>query len=441
MILIIGILVFGYLISILLSGLNLSYLKASVKNGLPPEVAPLFDGPKMAQIVEYTGSKTRLGYWSEFVATAVVIILFAAGIVPQITLWAAGLNIALLFQGLVVMLSLMLISYLSGIPASLYSDFVLEKKYGFSTITIKTWLGDQVKSLLVSGILMGLLFSGFYLFINWLGDWWWLAAWGLVVAFTFLMIFLSPVVLMPLFNKFVPLEDEELKNKILDMARKADFPLAGVYQMDASKRSTHDNAFFAGMGKTRRIVFYDTMVKNYSHQELLSVMGHEIGHWKMKHILKMIAAVSLLSGMLLFAASGIAGNPWLYNAIGLGELFGRMGFNGPLIGVALYVVSILFEPLNLLLSPLRNWQSRKYEYQSDAYSLKLNPSAADMKGALIKLSQKNLSNLFPHPLYVVFHYSHPPLLARLKAIDDPTLNPPPNALGEGQGRGQKQVIN
>ncbi|MDO9027023.1 MAG: M48 family metalloprotease, partial [bacterium] len=139
---------------------------------------------------------------------------------------------------------------------------------------------------------------------------------------------------------------------------------------------------------------------------------------KMKHIFKMIAAVSLLSGTLLFAASRILAHTWIYNAIGLGGLFEQMGFNGPLVGVALYVVSILFEPLNLLISPLMNWQSRKYEYQSDAYALQLNPSAADMKGALIKLSQKNLSNLFPHPLYVIFHYSHPPLLARLKAIDD-----------------------
>jgi len=416
--LIIGILVFGYLVSSLLSGLNLAHLRASIKKGLPPEVSSLFDPPKVSQIAKYTADKTKLGYWSELVSTAVVIILFAAGIVPQITLWADALKIAPLLQGLAVMLLLLLIGYLSGIPASLYSDFNLERKYGFSTITIKTWIGDQVKSLLVSGVLMGLVFSGFYLFINWLGIWWWLAAWGLVVAFTFLMIFLSPVVLMPLFNKFVPLEDEELKNKIIEMARKADFPLAGVYQMDASKRSTHDNAFFTGMGKTRRIVFYDTMVKNYSHQELLSVMGHEIGHWKMKHVFKLIAAVSVISGVLLFAASRVLADPWIYNAIGLGGLFEQMGFNGPLIGVALYVVSILFEPLNLLLSPLMNWQSRKYEYQSDAYALKLNPLAADMKGALIKLSQKNLSNLFPHPLYVIFHYSHPPLLARLKAIDE-----------------------
>ncbi|MDO9392266.1 MAG: M48 family metallopeptidase [bacterium] len=416
--LIIGILVFGYLVSSLLSGLNLAHLRASIKKGLPPEVSLLFDGPKISLIAEYTAAKTKLGYWSEFVSTAVVILIFTTGMVARLTLWAGALKITPLLQGLAAMLILMMIGYLSGIPASLYSDFKLEKKYEFSTITIKTWLGDQVKSLLVSGVLMGLLFSGFYLCINWLGTLWWLAAWGLVVSFAFLMIFLSPVVLMPLFNKFVPLEDEELKNKILEMARKADFPLAGVYQMDASKRSTHDNAFFTGMGKTRRIVFYDTMVKNYSHQELLSVMGHEIGHWKMKHIFKMIAAVSLLSGALLFAASRILAHPWIYNAIGLGGLFEQMGFNGPLIGVALYVVSILFEPLNLLLSPLMNWQSRKYEYQSDAYALQLNPSAADMKGALIKLSQKNLSNLFPHPLYVIFHYSHPPLLARLKTIDD-----------------------
>jgi len=418
MILIIGILLFGFIVSGLLSGLNLSYLRASIKKGLPPEVSDLFDEQKVAQIARYTGDKTKLGYWSESLSTAVVIFLFAAGIVPQITRWADGLRIAPLLQGLAVMFVLLLIGYLFGIPASLYADFKLEKKYGFSTITPKTWIGDQIKSLLVSGILMGLLFSGFYLFINWLGSWWWLAAWGLVVIFSLLMIFIAPVLLMPLFNKFVPLEDEELKKKILEMARKADFPLAGVFQMDASKRSTHDNAFFTGMGKTRRIVFYDTMVKNYSHQELLSVMGHEIGHWKEKHVFKLISTVSVFSGILLFLASRILVHPWIYSAIGLGDIFGRIGFSGAIIGVALYVAAILFEPLNLLLSPFMNWLSRRYEYQSDAYSLKLNHSATDMKGALIKLSQKNLSNLFPHPLYVVFHYSHPPLLARLKAIDD-----------------------
>lgn len=416
--LIIGILLFGFIVSSLLSGLNLSYLRASIKKGLPPEVSGLFDEQKIAQIARYTADKTKLGYWSEFLSTAVVIFLFAAGIVPQITLWADGLRIAPLLQGLAVMLVLLLIGYLSGIPASLYADFKLEKKYGFSTITPKIWISDQIKSLLVSGILMGLLFSGFYLFINWLGMWWWLAAWVLVMLFSLLMIFIAPVLLMPLFNKFVPLEDEELKNKILEMARKANFPLAGVFQMDASKRSTHDNAFFTGMGKTRRIVFYDTMVKNHSHAELLAVMGHEIGHWKEKHVFKLIFTVSVFSGILLFLASRILAHPWIYNAIGLGDLFGRIGFSGAIVGVALYVAAILFEPLNLLLSPFMNWLSRKYEYQSDAYSLNLNPSATDMKGALIKLSQKNLSNLFPHPLYVIFHYSHPPLLARLKAIDE-----------------------
>jgi STE24 endopeptidase len=428
--LIIGILAFGYLASSFLSWLNVGHLRANINNTLPVSIASQFDQQKKRQIVDYTAAKTRLGYWSEALSTAVVVFLFTAGIVPRITLWADGLNIAPLLQGLAVMFVLLLIGYLSGIPASLYADFKLEKKYGFSTITAKTWLGDQIKSLLVSGILMGLLFAGFYLFIRWLGLWWWLAAWALVVVFSLLMLFIAPVVLTPLFNKFIPLQDEELKDKILDMARKADFPLAGVLQMDASKRSTHDNAYFTGLGKTRRIVFYDTMVKNYSHQELLSVMGHEIGHWKEKHAFKLIFTVSVFSGILLFLASRILAHPWIYNAIGLGDLFGRIGFSGAMVGVALYVAAILFEPLNLMLSPFMNWLSRRYEYQSDAYSLSLNPSAADMKGALIKLSRKNLSNLFPHPLYVIFHYSHPPLLARLKAIDDLTL-PSPNALGEG----------
>jgi STE24 endopeptidase len=283
-----------------------------------------------------------------------------------------------------------------------------------------------MKSLLVSGLLMGLLFVGFYLFINWFGGWWWLPAWGLFVSFSILLLFLAPAVIMPMFNKFVPLEDEALRKKIMDMAQKAEFPLAGVFQMDASKRSTHDNAFFAGLAKTRRIVFFDTMIRNYSHEELLAVMGHEIGHWKLRHTLKIIVITSVLSVLMLYLISLLMAHPWIYQAMRLGGLFENIGFNGVLIGPALYMAMILFEPLSLLISPLLNKVSRSYEYQSDAFSFKLNGSGEPLKEALIKLSKKSLSNLFPHPIYVFFHYSHPPLLARLKAIDDLTLGPSPN---------------
>lgn len=417
MLLIISILVFGYLVSSLLSWLNARHLQANIDSPLPDSISSQFDGQKKKQIVDYTAVNTVFGYWKDLASTAVVVAILLSGLIGGMADRAYGLSLPPMLQGLLVMFLLMFLGYLADIPASLYFDFVLEKKFGFSTITAKTWMGDQVKNLLVSGILMGLLFSGFYLFINWFGAWWWLPAWGMFVGFSILLLFLAPAVIMPLFNKFVPLEDEALRDKILDMAQKAEFPLAGVFQMDASKRSTHDNAFFTGMGKTRRIVFYDTMVKNYSHEELLAVMGHEIGHWKLKHTLKFIIITSALSGMMLYFVSLLLAHPWVYRAIGLGGLFESVGFNGVLIGPALYVAAILFGPLSLIISPLMNKISRNHEYQSDNFSLKLNGSGEPLKTALVKLSQKSLSNLFPHPLYVIFHYSHPPLLARLKAID------------------------
>jgi STE24 endopeptidase len=426
MLVIIAILTLGYVISNLISWLNLRHLKDNIDSPLPPSIASQFDGFQRKQVADYIAAKTRFGYWKNLIGVGVIIVILVSGLIGGLARLIYTFGLPPMIQGLLVMFLLMLIGYLTDVPASLYFDFVLEKKFGFSTITARIWLGDQMKSLLVSGLLMGLLFVGFYLFINWFGGWWWLPAWGLFVSFSILLLFLAPAVIMPMFNKFVPLEDEALRKKIMDMAQKAEFPLAGVFQMDASKRSTHDNAFFAGLAKTRRIVFFDTMIRNYSHEELLAVMGHEIGHWKLRHTLKIIVITSVLSVLMLYLISLLMAHPWIYQAMRLGGLFENIGFNGVLIGPALYMAMILFEPLSLLISPLLNKVSRSYEYQSDAFSFKLNGSGEPLKEALIKLSKKSLSNLFPHPIYVFFHYSHPPLLARLKAIDDLTLGPSPN---------------
>ena len=309
-----------------------------------------------------------------------------------------------------------LISYLTGVPFDLASSFGVEKQFGFSTITMKTWLLDQVKSLLISITLSGALIGALLWLIEWLGPWWWLPAWFFFSLFQLLMMYIAPVLILPLFNKFEPLQDEELGDKILELARRAAFPLSGVYQIDASLRSTHSNAYFTGIGKTRRIALFDTLIAQHTHEELLAVLAHEIGHWKKRHVLKMLVASVLISVVAMALVAALLNIPWLYESVGVYDLYVQTGVVGPVAAVGLFMVGLLLSPLGLIFSPIANWFSRRNEYEADAYALSLYKHPKALEDGLVKLSEKNLSNLFPHPLVVVFRYSHPPLFARVAAI-------------------------
>ncbi len=287
MILLIAILAFNYLFSSLLSGLNLRHLRATAQLPLPQALLQWFDADRVRRSVDYTAAHTRLGYWSHLAGMLATCAVLISGLLPWLAHQASALPWHQALQGLAVLYAPLFILSLASLPSQLVEDFGIEKKFGFSTITAGTWAADQLKGLLIGGVMLGLLFTGFTLFVQCCGQLWWLPAWGLVMCLMVLMIFVAPVWLAPLFNKFVPLQDEALRDKILALAQTAEFPLAGVFQMDASKRSTHDNAYFTGLGSTRRIVFYDTMVKNYTHDEILAVMGHEIGHWKLRHVARM----------------------------------------------------------------------------------------------------------------------------------------------------------
>jgi STE24 endopeptidase len=196
--------------------------------------------------------------------------------------------------------------------------------------------------------------------------------------------------------------------------------VSGVFQIDASRRSTHSNAYFFGLGKMRRIALYDTLIEQHTHEEILSVMAHEIGHWVKRHVIKMTVASIILSGIGMAIVARLLDIPWLYETIGATESYASVGVTGPVAAVGLYVVGILLSPVSLILSPLTNGYARHSEYEADAYSLELYPHPSALEEALIRLSEKNLSNLFPHPLVVFFQYSHPPLLQRVAAIEKHT---------------------
>jgi STE24 endopeptidase len=275
---------------------------------------------------------------------------------------------------------------------------------------------DQVKSLLIAGVLGALLGGGLLLLIRWLGNRWWLPAWIAMGLFQLLLTFIAPVLILPLFNKFEPLQDEELREQILALARTASFPLSGVYQVDASLRSRHSNAYFTGLGKTRRIALFDTLLDQHPRKEILAILAHEIGHWKRGHIIKGIVSSILLSGIGIALSAALLDAPWLYAILGLEALYAQLGPTGPVAAIGLFLIGILISPLSQILVPVSAWFSRRYEYQADAYSLNLYGDPEALEQSLIRLGEKNLSNLFPHPLVVLYRYSHPPLLARIAAI-------------------------
>ena len=412
----IALLVLRYAVSTTLSVLNLRHLRQRAAAGPPQEWASELDTGQFPRMIAYTAARTRLGHGARAWDLVVTCAILLSGLLPVSARWAASLSITPVFQGLIMLAIPAGIEYLANIPWDLAAQFGVEKRFGFSTITVKTWVTDQAKSLLLMGILGTLLGGALLLLIGWLGSWWWAPAWALLALFQLLMTFIAPVLILPLFNKFEPLQDEALREEILALAERADLPLEGVYQVDASRRSTHSNAYFAGLGKTRRIALFDTLLEQHSHPEILAVLAHEIGHWVKHHVIWMMAGSILASAAGLYVAALLLRVPWLYEAIGAAGLYAQLGPTGPAVAVGLYVIGILASPIGLIVSPIANWLSRRNEYQADAYALQLYRHPRALEDALIRLSEKNLSNLFPHPLVVVFRYSHPPLTQRVSAI-------------------------
>lgn len=415
MYILIALLLAQFAIATALSILNLSHLKHAA-DALPQEWAERLDVSQFPKMIAYSTANSRLGHIARTADLAVILVILLSGMLPAIARWAASLALAPVWQGLIVLAIPGAITYLADLPWDLASQFGVERTFGFSTITLKTWLMDQVKSLLLSLILGTLLGGGLLMLIGALGNRWWLPAWIGLSLFQLLLTFIAPVLILPLFNKFEPLQDEELGEQILALARQASFPLGGVFQVDASLRSRHSNAYFTGLGKTRRIALFDTLIEQHPQHEILAILAHEIGHWKRGHILQGIVFGILASGAGIILSAALLDAPWLYAMLGLENLHAQLGASGPVAAVGLFLIGILVSPLGLLLAPIATWLSRKREYQADTYSLTLYDHPEALEQSLVRLAEKNLSNLFPHPLVVLYRYSHPPLIQRITAI-------------------------
>lgn len=393
----------GYVLEVYLDFLN-SKMWSPV---LPPILEGICDNEEYRKTQYYEKDNRRLSLVSSTVNLAVVILMIVAGgfaIVDNVarTFSSNSVLIALIFFAIIG-----LASEIINLPFAWYDTFVIEKKYGFNKMSARTFITDQLKSMFIA-VILGAPVLGI---ITWVyyktGNGFWIYAWILVTVFSvFLNLFYSELI-VPLFNKQTPLEDSPLRKKIETFAEKTGFRLKNIYVIDGSKRSTKANAYFSGLGSKKRIVLYDTLLKEFSEEQIVAVLAHEIGHYRKKHVLRNLIFSVFLTGLMLFLFSLIVDSPLLSQA---------MGAETPSFHLGLIVFGILYSPLSLLIGLGTNSISRRNEFEADRF-VRENYRPEFLAEALKKLSVKNLSNMMPHPAYVFFHYSHPPLLARLAKLE------------------------
>jgi STE24 endopeptidase len=390
----------------LLDWLNIRHMKAH-GSAVPPEFEGALDATLLKKSQEYLIDQTKLGAAESAFMSLATIVFFFGGLLDLYSSRIAGLNLPFLVSGWIFFILLALAEQLCAIPFNLFHVFRLERRYGFTTTTPKLWLLDLGKELLISSVILSFLICAGLWLISRSPGYWWLWFWTVIFSFSIILTYISPYVLEPLFNKFTPLEDESLKQRIIDLAGKAGISARKVLKMDASKRTKHSNAYFTGLGKAKRIVLFDTLLQGTSHAEILAVLAHEIGHWKRHHILK---------NLLIFQASTLASLYLLFRVTENGFLTSLIRVGADTFFSRVTVAIFLGGMLIFLLRPVMMAYTRSMEREADRVSFDLVQGAGDLISALVKLSKDNLSNPYPHPLYMAFHYSHPPALDRIRAL-------------------------
>jgi STE24 endopeptidase len=382
-------------------------------DSVPDAFKDSIDPATYAKSVQYTLAKDRFGRIEITCDLIVLAVVLFSGFLP----WAYNAFVNWLGSSawaLAAFLFVMgLLLALPNQPLEWYAQFRLEERFGFNTTTLKLWLLDRMKVLLLAVILGYPLLVLILKLVEWTGARWWLWAWGCLMAFQLLMLVLAPVLILPLFNKFTPLPGGNLRDRLLELGRRTGFLAQSIQVMDGSKRSRHSNAFFTGFGKFRKIVLFDTLIQQLAERELEAVLAHEIGHYKKKHIPKMLAWSALTSLVAFYLIALLAKQDWFYHGF---------GFTSDGIAPALLLFSLLAGVATFWFSPLAHWTSRRHEYEADAYAARTMNEPVSLIGALRKLNEKNLSNLTPHPFYSGFYYSHPTLLEREQALQKISAN-------------------
>ncbi len=386
--------------------LNLHHLKTH-GDEVPSDFEGQIDKELLKKTKDYILERSFFGYAEAIFDLIIVVFFIFGGVLELYDSWIGSLNMPFIASGVIFFLMLSFASTVLSIPFSLYSNFRIENKYGFNTMTYGLWIKDLLKSLGISIILTSLLTSAGFTIIVLSPSLWWLWLWLFILIFGIFMMYVSPFLIEPLFHKFTPMQDEDLVRKLGEMMERVKIKVSKVLVVDASKRSKHSNAYFTGIGKVKRIVLFDNLLKSMNGEEIMAVCAHEAAHWKKKHILKRIILVEMISLASLYSAYLILESKILVPLFGMqsASFFVQL----ILLGFVGSIVMFFFRPVGSFLS-------RKHEIEADRFACSLIEDREHLHDALIKLSKDNLSNLHPHPLYAFVYYSHPPIQERLKKI-------------------------
>ena len=386
--------------------LNMRFVRSHGKK--PPEALSRHITLKLfSRSVDYTLERSRFGLISSTVTALFILLMILSGWLGQLDRLIQALPIISSLKSILYIYLISLIFSLISLPFSLHSQFIIEERYGFNRMTLKLFFIDLLKSLVISLILFTPLLFVLFWFMEETGTWWWLWAFGLIAIFQIVVIFIYPTLIAPLFNKFLPLKEGSLKERIIGLTEAENFPIKGVYVVDGSKRSGHSNAYFTGFGRSKRIVLFDTLMEKLKEKQITAVLAHEIGHQKKHHVLihLIISMISLLIGL------------WLISLLlTYDPFFTAFGFAAAGNHSALVLFLFFSSPFTFLLKPLFSAWSRSHEYAADRFAARAMDESESLQGALINMSRDNLSNLTPHPLYSFYHYSHPALVERLAAL-------------------------
>ena len=374
---------------------------------LPDEFRPTYDDETYGRSQAYTRTRTLFGLVHDLVSLTTLLGFWQLGGFGWLDRLSRGAELGPIPTGLLFVGALVVGSTALGLPFQLYSTFVIEERFGFNRTTGRTFVLDRVKGLALGVVLGGGLLAAVLFFFEWAGPLAWLWCWGAVTVFALTAQFVAPTWIMPLFNRFNPLDGGDLKDALLDYARSAEFPLDGIWVIDGSRRSAKANAFFTGFGSRKRIALFDTLIEKQTTPELVAIVAHEVGHYKRRHILKGMALSVAHTGALFWLLSLFLDQQGLFDAFSVSE---------PSVHAGLVFFGLIFTPIELVLSVLVNLMSRRYEFEADAFAADTTGSAEPMITALKKLSADSLANLTPHPLQVFLHHSHPPVLQRITAL-------------------------
>jgi STE24 endopeptidase len=390
----------------LLRYLNLRHLKQHGAT-VPKAFVGAIDAEALAKTSRYTLELSRVALVESIYDSALLLAFLFTPLLPLYDGWINSLSASFVVRGVLFLLLLTLVQTLLELPFSLYSTFRIEKRYGFNTTTFGLWLSDLLKSTLISTLLMLILVSAALLLVQSSPELWWLWVWGFFALFSITMIYLSPVLIEPLFSKFEPLGDDGLEQEIRSLLARAGLRVKGALKMDASRRSLHSNAYFTGIGRMKRIVLYDTLLKQMERREVLAILAHEAGHWKRGHIWKRLVFMEGGALVLFFL---------VHLLIRWGGLPGLFGLEGGSFAAQVVMISFLSSLAAFPLTPLSSWLSRRHEWEADRFAVELCKMPDALASALVKLSRENLSNLHPHPVYAAFYYGHPPVVARVARL-------------------------